>query len=154
MYEYEKIISCWLYSLATQVFIEKPYLPIISKTDLMEKYGRGDLPMSLFQEMGDLSNFKMMLDQKGVPGEEDLSIDFGLCSYDRFRKTKGSINNSKTSLIFLKYGQILRKLVSIVERYGKIIFLNMYKVSIINTILFEFIFLKIRYLRIFDIKYK
>ena len=108
-----------MFSLATQIFIEKTYLPIISKTDLIEQYGRADLPISLFKEMGDLSNFKMLLDQKGVPGEEDLSMDFGLCSYDRFRKKKGSLEQKVKDPVFMKYGKILRKLISIVERYRK-----------------------------------
>ena len=61
----EKSISCWIYSLSSQIFFEKKYLPIISKIDLLSNYQDKPLfNLEYYMNIGEFDLPKLFLEHK------------------------------------------------------------------------------------------
>lgn len=101
------------------MFLEQQYVCVISKIDLIETYGPGDLPFEFFTALEDFSSLKMLLEQKGFSREhEPDQNDFVLSSYDRFRQSNPRETESKTVPKFVK---IIWKLLDVVETNSRLV---------------------------------
>lgn len=117
------MISCWLYSLSSQLFLELQSICIISKIDLISTYGEGDLPLDFFTGLEDFSALKMLLESKGYTREKDPDqTDFVISSYDCFRQKNPNLKKDNIpSPIFVK---IIWKLLDMVESHSKTLIFN------------------------------